>query len=232
LVLLRFEVGSPVASTASACGGLLCTVAMSGAVLWQAPWHSAGVGLALLAIGALSLAPRLSVLMSGLAPAPSLTDEPVADGDRRAAVGHRLLVGLVIGVCAAAGVGAVVVAVGCLGGAGHWLSSSAFCAVVGAALLMRSRCYAAGRCRWALSLAGLCSITAALVIVATRYGHWAAVVAVCAGVTVMVRESTEEPSPVASRAVEVLEYAVLAAVVPLACAALDVFALVRTSSLI
>ena len=45
---------------------LLATVATSGAVLWQAPQHSVGVVLVLLALGALSLAPRLSVLMSGL----------------------------------------------------------------------------------------------------------------------------------------------------------------------
>lgn len=67
---------------------------------------------------------------------------------------------------------------------------------------------------------------------AMRYGPWAAVVAVCAGVTVIVRERPDEPSPLAVRSVEVLEYAVLAAVVPVACAALDVFAIVGTSDLI
>lgn len=231
LVLLRLQIGSPVASTASACAGLLCTVTMTGAVLWQLPRYSAGVVLAVLALGALGLAPRLSVLFSGLAPAPSLTDEPLADADRRAAAAHRVLVGLVIGICTAASVGTAVVAFGCLRGVGHWLSGAAFCAVVGAALLLRSRCYAGGRCRWALTLSGLCSLTAAFVLVAVRYGHWAAVAAVCAGATVIMRESPDEPSPVASRSVEVIEYAVLAAVAPAACAALDVFTLVRTASL-
>lgn len=232
LVLLRLRVGSPVVSTAAACAGLLCAVVMSGAVLWRVPPHSAGVALALLAIGALSLAPRLSVLLSGLAPAPSLTDEPLPDAARRAAAGHRILVGLVIGICAAASIGAAMVAAGGLSGARHWLSGSAFCAVAGAALLLRSRCYAAGRCRWALTLSGLCSLTAAFVAMAMRYGPWAALVAVCAGVTVIVRERPDEPSPLAVRSVEVLEYAVLAAVVPVACAALDVFAIVGTSDLI
>lgn len=232
LVLLRLRVGSPVVSTAAACAGLLCAVVMSGAVLWPVPPHSAGVALALLALGALSLAPRISVLLSGLAPAPSLTDEPLPDAAGRAAAGHRILVGLVIGICAAASIGAAVVAIGGLSGARHWLSGAAFCAVAGAALLLRSRCYAAGRCRWALTLSGLCSLAAAFVAVAMRYGPWAAVAAVCAGVTVIVRESRGEPSPLAARSVEVLEYTVLAAVVPVACAALDVFAVVRTSDLI
>jgi type VII secretion integral membrane protein EccD len=232
LVLLRLRVGSPVTSTASACAALLCTVAMTGAVLWPVPRHSVGVALGLLALGALSIAPRLSVVFAGLAPSPALTDHPLTDADRRAAAGHRVLVGLVIGSAAAAGVGAATVAVGCLRSAGHWLSGAAFCAVVGTAMLLRSRCYAGGRCRWALLLSGMCSLTAALVLVAVPYSHWAAVVAVGAGVTVIVRESPDEPSPVVSRSVELFEYAVLAAVAPVACAALDVFALVRTSSLI
>jgi type VII secretion integral membrane protein EccD len=232
LVLLRIGVGSPVASTASACGGLLCAAASAVAVLCNAPRHSVGVVLAVFALGALSLAPRLSVLMSGLAPAPSLAVEVVADADRRAAAGHRILIGLVIGGCVAASIGTVVVGVGCLRGAGHWLSGAAFCAVVGSALAMRARCYAAGRCRWSLMLSGICSVAMSFVLIAAQYGHWAAGVAVCAGVTVIVRESPDEPSPIASRAAEVFEYAVLAAVVPVACAALDVFNVVRTSSLI
>lgn len=232
IALLRFRVGPPVVSTASACACLLCTVAMSGAVLWPVPRHSVGVALALLALGSLSLAPRLSVMLSGLVPAPSLTEESVTGADRRAAAGHRVLVGLVIGSTAAAGAGVAVVAIGCLHGSGHWLSGAAFCAVIGAALLLRSRCYAAGRCRWTLMLSGLFSLTVAFAVVAVQYGHWAAVVAVCAGVIVIVRESPDEPSPVASRSVEVLEYVVLAAVTPVACAALDVFSLVRSSSLI
>ncbi|WP_231737643.1 type VII secretion integral membrane protein EccD [Mycobacterium sp. IS-1742] len=232
LVLLRLRVGSPVASTASACAGLLCTAAVSGAVVWSVPGQAAGVVLALLALGALSLSPRLSVVLSGLAPAPSLTDPPVADADRRAAAGHRVLVGLVIGVGAAACAGTAVVSIAVLRGAGHWPSSAAFCAVVGAALLLRSRCYAAGRCRWALAMSGLFSLATAFVIVAVRHGDWVAVIAVCAGVAAIVRESPSEPSPVASRSVEVFEYVVLAAVAPVACAALDVFTLIRTSSLI
>ncbi|ORB20825.1 type VII secretion integral membrane protein EccD [Mycolicibacterium monacense DSM 44395] len=232
LVLLRLRVGSPVVSTAAACAGLLCAAVMSGAVVWQVSPHSAGVALALLALGALSLAPRLSVLLSGLAPAPSLTDELLPDAAHRAAAGHRLLVGLVIGICAAACIGTAVVAIGGLSGARHWLSGTAFCVVAGAAMLLRSRCYAAGACRWALTLSGSCSLTAAFVVAAMRYGPWAAAVAVCAGVTVIVRESPGEPSPLAARSVEVLEYAVLAAVVPVACAALDLFAMVRTSDLI
>lgn len=232
LVLLRLRIGSPVVSTAAACAGLLCAVVMTGAVLWRGSPHAAGIALTLLALGALSLAPRLAVLLSGLAPAPALTDEPLPDAARRAAAGHRILVGLVIGICVAASIGTAVVAIGGLSGARHWLSGIAFCVVAGAALLLRSRSYAAGRCRWALVLSGLCSLAAAFVVMAMRYGPWAAVVAVCAGVTVIVRDSPVEPSPLAARSVEVLEYAVLAAVAPVACAALDVFALVRTSDLI
>lgn len=232
IALLRVGAGSPGVSTASACGALLCAGASSVAVLWRVPGHSVGVVLAVTALGAVSSAPRLSVLLSGLAPAPSLTFDGVTDAERRSAAGHRILVGLVTGACSAAAIGAVVVAIGSLRGTGHWLTGAVFCAVVGSALAMRARCYAAGRCRWALVVSGLCCLTSALVVTAAHCGFWVAGVAVCAGVTVLVREGPGEPSPIASRAVEVLEYAVLAAVVPAACAALDVFALVRTSSLI
>ncbi|BCI51915.1 hypothetical protein NIIDNTM18_11930 [Mycolicibacterium litorale] len=231
LALLRIGVGAPTASTAFACGGLLGAAALSGAVLWDLPAHTVGVTAALLGLGALSLAPRLSVVMSGLAPAPSLADEPHPDADRRARAGHRALVGLVIGASATVGVGAAVVAVGSLRGPGHWLPDAAFCAVVGSALVLRARCYAAGRCRWALVASGTCSLTAGFVVLVAHYGHWAAALAVCAGVAVIAREAPEERSPVASRALEVVEYAVLAAVVPVGCAALDVFNLARTASL-
>ncbi|WP_231643365.1 type VII secretion integral membrane protein EccD [Mycolicibacterium baixiangningiae] len=232
LVLLRLEVGSSVASTASACCGLLTAAALSGALLWQLPAHSVGVALSLLALGALSVAPRLSVVLSGLAPAPSLTDEPLPDAQRRADSGHRALVGLVVGACAAASIGTAIVAVRCLRHSGHWLPDAALCAVIGTALLLRSRWYAAGRCRWALTLSGICSLAAGFAVLAAQYGHWAAVVAICAGVTVIVHDDSGERSPVASRSLEMFEYAVLAAVVPVACAALDVFSLVRNSSLI
>lgn len=232
LVLLRLEVGSSVASTASAHFGLLGAAPLSGAVLWRLPAHSVGVMLGLLALGALSMAPRLSVVLCGLAPAPSLADEPVPDAQRRAEAGHRVLVGLIAGACAAAAVGTVVVAAGCLRGAGDWRSAAAFCAVVGTAMLLRARWHAAGRCRWALTLAGTCSLTAGFAILAGQYGHWAAAVAMCAGVTVIAHDGSGERSPVAARSLEMVEYAVLAAVVPVACAALDVFSLVRTSSLI
>lgn len=230
LVLLHLGVGSAVASAASACGAVLCAAALTVVVVWALPWHSAGVLLSLLALGALSVAPRLSVLASGLAPAPALTAEPLEDADRRATAGHRILGAIVIGVCAVAAVGTAVVAVGCLDGFGHRLSGAGFCAAVGAALLLRARCYAAGRCRWALMLSGSCSLAMVLMAMAGRYGHWAAAVAFCAGVIVIARDRIEDPSPVASRAVEVFEYLALAAVIPAACAALDVFALVRTSS--
>ncbi|MGE2715676.1 type VII secretion integral membrane protein EccD [Mycolicibacterium litorale] len=232
LILLRVGVGDPIASTAAASAGLLCAAAISVAVLWNPPGDAVGVVMALSGLGALSLAPRLTVVASGLGPPPSPDDEPFLDVDRRASTGHRILVGLVVGACATAGLGAAIVAAACLRGSGPWLPDAAFCAVVGSALLLRARCYAAGRCRWALIVSGTCSLTGLLAIVVAQYGHWAAAAAVCAGVIAIVHDAPAESSPVASRALEVFEYAVLAAVVPAACAALDVFSLVRTASLL
>lgn len=231
LMLLRLRIGSATAATTVACVGVLGTVAMSGAVLWHWPIRVVGIVVLLLALGALSLAPRLSVVLSGLAPAVSAPDDPHLDADRRARTGHRVLIGLVTGACLTTGLGAVVLAAGCLRGSGQWWAGATLCAVVGIGLVSRTRCYAAGRCRWALMFSGMCCLAAGFVVVVGQHGPWVAVVAVGAGVAVIAVEPAGEPSPVAARALEVSEYAVLAAVAPVACAALDVFTLVRSASL-
>lgn len=231
-VLLRLGIGWGMVSTATVAFGAVGVIAFSGAAVWEMPRHAVGVVAVVLALGAMSLAPRVSVLAAGLAPPPSLSAEPVDDADRRARAGHRILVGLVVGISAAAAVATTGVAVCCLRGEGHTVSTAVFCAVTGSALLLRARCYSAGPCRWALTLSGLCSLTAFFVTVAATGGRWATMAAVGVGVMVIVADDRGELSPVAARAVDVVEYAVLAAVAPAACAALDVFALVRTSSLI
>lgn len=231
VVLLRMGIGWAVVSTATGCLGALGMAVFSSAAVWQMSWHSVGVVGVALALGALSLAPRVSVLAAGLGPPPSLLAEPVDDADRRARVGHRILAGLVVGISAAAAVATAAVAVCCLRGEAHWVSTAVLCAVTGSALLLRARCYSSGACRWTLMLSGSCSLAGAFVLLAAAWDSWAAVAAVGVGMAVIAADGRGELSPVAARAVDVFEYAILAAVVPAVCAALDVFALVRTSSL-
>jgi type VII secretion integral membrane protein EccD len=229
LVLLRCHAGETTMMTASACAALLVAACGLGAVLWPLPSASVGTLLILSALTGLAAAPRLSVVLAGLTPGTAAS-APIEDGDRRAATGHRILAGLVLGFSAAAAGGAV--AVGWAAVAGHlsWVAASGFCAAVGVAVLLRARVFAAGRCRYSLLLSGFLCTTTSLAIATSamvQYAHWIGAALVCAGVAALVRDGHPSPSPVKSRAVDVVEYVVLAAVPPLACAVLDLFGLVR-----
>lgn len=230
-VLLRFSLGPPIALTAMVTAALLTSAAVACAVLWGLPTAAVGAVLAVLTFGALTAAPRISIMLAGLAPSASLTDAPVDDADQRAAAGHRVLTGLVTG-CS----GAFVIAAAAVGlaGAAAWPAGALFCGVVGSALLLRGRTFAAGRCRAGLTVAGTAALTAGFVTMVAavpQYAHWAAAAAVAAGVAAICHDGRSDPTPVAARAVEVAEYVALAAVAPSACAVLGLFDLVRHASL-
>ncbi|TFV54845.1 type VII secretion integral membrane protein EccD [Mycobacterium sp. PS03-16] len=232
-VLLRFGLGPPMLLTALVTGALITSAGWCAAVVWRLPVPAVGVVLAVLAFGVLTAAPRISIALTGLAPAASLTDAPVDDAAYRAAAGHRMLTGLVLGCC-----GVFVFASAAIGfarGSAAWPAGAVFGAAVGAALLLRGRTYASGRCRAGLTLAGVAALTATFcctVAAIPQHGHWAAAAAVAGGVVAICHDARSESTPVVARAVEVAEYVALAAVVPTACAALGLFDVVRHASLL
>jgi type VII secretion integral membrane protein EccD len=176
-----------------------------------------GALLGAVAVGMLSLTPRLSIALAGLTPPipGDDTEHPEHDNDIRAVRGHRALTGLTAGCSAATALGSVLVAFG--GRYSVTAAAVAFTAAVGLALLLRSRTYVSGRCRTALSLGGFCCLAAMFVLVVARspaHGGWVGVVAVGVGLAVLI--PTTVHSPAAGRLVDAIEYGALAGVAPLA----------------
>lgn len=187
-----------------------------------------GACLGALGMGALSLSPRLSVAIAGLTPDDNIGDaSPThSDVDTRAERGHRVLFGLVAAGSAAAALGAVLVAVGGYGAV--TFAAIAFDAAIGLALMLRTRSHVSGRCRTVLTATGFCALTAAFALVVAwspPHGNWAGAVAVAGGLAVLGRVSLTGSA--ADRAADVVEYAALAAVAPLACWLSGVLDLVR-----
>lgn len=183
-----------------------------------------GAVLGAVAVGGLALAPRLSIVIADLNPAiPGAADErDVDDVAVRAACGHRTLTGLVAGCAAAAALGTLLIAVG----ARDAVSPAAvgFTTAVGVALVLRSRSYASGLCRTALSCAGLLGLTATFVLIVMwtpQHGDWLGLLAVAAGLVLL--GPAAAAGPVALRIIDGLEYVALAAVAPLTCWLTGVF---------
>jgi type VII secretion integral membrane protein EccD len=141
------------------------------------------------------------------------------------------LTGLVLGSSAAASLGTVLVACSDR----TWLRAGVFAAVVGSTLLCRARTHVEPIRRVALITGGLLALTAgfaATVTGAPGYAPWVSVLVMGAGIGTLGCAFGQPPiSPVVRRAVDVIEYAALAAVVPLACWVGDLYAMVRAASL-
>ncbi|WKG04862.1 type VII secretion integral membrane protein EccD [Mycolicibacterium sp. HK-90] len=202
----------------------LVAVAAGGAALWPVSTPASGAVLSALGLGLLALTPRLSIALAGLTPAvpgyPGAEEDELGGNDfgteatlRR---GHRNLVGLILGCSTAIALG---IAALTLTGLGRVTGAEvAFTAAVGVALLLRSRTYASGRCRTGPAVAGFLALTATFVLVvawAPGQGSWTGILAVGTGIALLWPVTVQ--SPVAARIADALEYAALAAVVPLAC---------------
>ncbi len=219
IVLLRMSDCGPTSLlTVTAFAAVVAASAGLG-VVWPALTLSAlGAALAATGVGALALTPRLSIIVADLTPAvPGEPDDDDADDlTMRAARGHRTLAGLVTGCAVAASVGALLVVAGCR----HVVTAPAvaFTAAVGVALVLRSRSYASGSCRTALSITGclgLAATFALLVMWLPQHGDWLGLLAVAVGLALLWPTSAARPA--AMRMADCLEYIALAAIVPLAC---------------
>jgi len=225
LALLRWTDHSASTLVATATFSALVAIAVIVAIVAVVPVATVGAVLAVAALGVLGLSGRMAILLSGL------TVDRHADIDDRAIRGHATLTGLVGGCSGAASLGAVLVAVGCHRYGAPSLPGAGFAAVIGAVLLLRIRTYIDEVRRRTLAIGGLVSVSAAFAIVVNAHPtqvSWvsAAIIAIGLGAAHPPRLNA-----VTARAVEVLEYAALVAVVPLACWVGGVYAMVRGVSL-
>lgn len=236
-LLLRLTGCGTTCLTAIACCAALAASTAAGCVAWTLPVETAGAALAVLSLGVLALAPRLAITVAGLTPAfPTVDDvQTSADvGEMRVALAHRALTGLVTGSSASVALGSVLVACGSGGDAGSRLSAVVFTAVVGLVLLLRARTHSDIPRRITLVVGGMIGVMsgfALAVFSAPAQAHWMALLAAVAGVSALAGLLGFTLSPLVRRAVELLEYLALAAVMPLACWVVGLYGLVRGVSL-
>jgi hypothetical protein len=110
--------------------------------------------------------------------------------------------------------------------------AAVFAADLGALLLFRQRCHVDVHRRIVLSAAGFAALLAAVLATATAlpaHGFWISVLAVAACGAALRR--TGEPTPLARRAIQMVEYVALAAVIPLAFWVTGLYGAVRELSL-
>lgn len=227
VVLARMTAADTVLLTAVGTYATLLTVALAPAALGVGgPAVSASM-LCVAAVGVLGGTARLVIILTGLTPTLPGPDGTRITG-RRARYARRVLTGLVTGGAAAAASGCVLLAAVFTGGA----AQPVLAVVVTGAVLLRCRTYADGGCRTALVIGGLSSATAtsALLLrwIPVQAG-WVTAVAV-AVVAIMYTRRTAF-SPAVARAVDAVEVAVLAAVIPAAGWCAGLFGAVRDLSL-
>ncbi len=185
-----------------------------------------GGALVAAALALLGSAPRLAVWGAALGPAHQ--DRPVG---HRAATGHVMLTGLVVGAGVGAASGAAVVMVAAAGASSMPTHGAiALTALTAAALLLRTRTHVDPVRRMTLAAAGSVSAAACLRVVFLdypQYAGWCCAVLVVGG---LVASGAPRTGAALSRTLDRLEYAALAAVVPVACWAGGVYASVGAMS--
>jgi type VII secretion integral membrane protein EccD len=219
----------PATTTMAATATLsaLLAVATAAPVIATVSASAAGAMLATASLGLLAVAPRVAIIASKLQPG-----EHPDDCDTRASLAHAILTGLVVGCACAAAIGALAVALGCRRSDSPTLACVAFTAVVGLVLSLRSRTHVDGLRRSAVSASGLICLTASFaIVVGTAPAHvgWTSAVAVSVGLCAV---RVRGVGPGLTRAVELLDYAALAAVPPLACWVGGVYSIARQAHLL
>ena len=215
IVMTRLVASSYPALIATATCAALVAAASGAAVVTAVPVATVGAVVATGALGVLAVAPRLSILMSGLGARPE--PDPSVDLTARATRGHATLTGLVVGTAISASVGTTLIAFEGLRGPVAQMAGVAFAFVTGLVLLLRARTHVDSSRRVALVISGLLSATAAFAVVvaaAPDRASWVAACVLAVGLGTLRRSTL---TPVATRAVDLLDYAAVAAIVPLAC---------------
>lgn len=232
VLLLRVTGCGAVCLTALAAFTGLTSASLACGVGWTLPVFTVGAALSVLALAALGMAARLSIAAAGLAPVmPNQRshEEDSSDQTPRAGAAHRTLTGLVIGSAGAATLGTTLVAWSGFRDGRCW-PSVAFAVAVGVVMLLRARTHVDMR-RTALVAGGMTATAAGVglvVVSAPGQANWVCLLLVASvGVSVLGSQLRATVNPLARRAVDVLEYLALAAVVPLACWVGGLYELIR-----
>ena len=219
-----------IAAQGVACA-LIATTVLCASVFTEDP-RAVGPVLAVGSVGVLVTAGRLTLALCGLpAMATCDLDPDACRAEEVPAFTPDCLNALVLGCASAAAFGIILTV-------GHHPGRSrlALTAVVAGSLLLRARAHRGLLCRTGLLCGGVAS--AAAVLVATRFLLPSATTSLCAAVLIMAAAALwcgyQAPqriwSPLAKRLVAVVEYAVLASIIPLGCSALGLYDTVRVMS--
>ena len=213
--------------TAVACFAMVIAAGALAAVITAAPLHAISSACALISLGMLGLAGRVSIVLSGLSPQLPPAPHPDPPAPERAPErepltakairADRWLASLLAAFASAAAVGAVATA---LAGASR-TDRIAFAAIVGALLLLRARHDSRRMPVYAIS--GILTIGTTFAVAAVgvpEHGPWiAAATAALAAAAIYLGfvVSATSFSPVVRRSLDLLEYVALVAIVPLTC---------------
>ncbi len=189
----------------------------------------AGSALAVISLVSLSAAPRIAALATRLGPTHLDVDE------HRAVAAHRTLSALVAGWSVSAMLGSFAVAVAAVHHGAPMILAACFAADLGVLLALRQRSHVDPSRRVWLFTAGIAALLSAFAIAvaaAPALAHWVCVVAAVgsAACTWCFRRPIEL-SPLLRNAIQVVEYAALVAVIPLAFWVAGLYGLVREASL-
>ncbi len=217
ILLLRITGCGTTCLTGIATLGALIVAVAAVAATWRLQLTTGGAALVTLSLAMLGSAPRLSMILNRMP-----VDSAVPD------VGscHRTLTGLVVGSSAAAALGAASVAIG----DGSALRGIVFAAVVALVLVLRMRTHVDPTRRIALAAAAVLAAATGFATAAASAPHHVPVISALAtlsGAATLTCLTEPTVSPIVVRAIEVIEYIALAAVVPLACWVAGVFGLAR-----
>lgn len=225
LIVLRTTAGQAHVHIALASAAALVAVGAAASVTVGLDTAAAGAVLTVLSIAVLGGSGRLALLMGRIRPGRAVSDP-------QAARGRALLSGLVTGAGATTVVASALVALGCWRGEAPWVPGMALTVTVAALLLIRTRLYADPWCRAGLGLTGLACVVVALALAAAvvaPHAGWCAATGLAAAAWWAARRPSA--GPVLTRTVDVAEYGLLTAVVPLSCWVAGCFDLVRSAGL-
>jgi len=211
--------------TATACCAAVTAISTGVAVFAALPPATLGAVLVTGALGLLAVAPRLTTLLAGLGPRRDA--EPDEAFEARARTGHTTLTGAVAGCAAAVAAGTLLTAVGCIRAETSPFAGGAFGLVAGMVLLLRTRTYVDPSRRVALVAGGLLSVTAAFSVVCAAAPDRAGLVTVGLIAVGLGACRGAGPTPFTSRCADLLDYAALTAVVPLAGWVIGVYGMAR-----
>lgn len=224
VLAIRASSGGVITLTAVSCVATVVAVAALVGVITAAPAYAIGAASALISLGLLGAAARISIVVAGLSPRlPPAADMDERETNRDCLAARALRAdawhsGLLAGFSSSAAVGAVVTV---LAGAPR-LSCLAFGGITCALLLLRARSDDGGR-MLAGAIAGIAVLATTFGAAAWSvpgHGPWvaaaSATLAAAAMYIAFVAPAISTPPP-ARRTVEALEWLALVATVPLTC---------------